>query len=79
MPLAILRQPVGSWPLKFTLDDSTAMTPEMRLSAYPQVVVGVRISRSGNATAQSGDLVGATAPLHHASQGVKLVIDRVQP
>jgi cytochrome c-type biogenesis protein CcmH len=32
MPLAILRQPVGSWPLRFTLDDSSAMTPELRLS-----------------------------------------------
>lgn len=79
MPLAIVRQPVGAWPLKFSLDDTTAMTPELRLSAHPQVVVGVRVSRSGNATPQSGDLVGSTAPVSHASQGVRLVIDRVQP
>lgn len=79
MPLAILRQPVAGWPLKFALDDSTAMSPELRLSSHPQVTVGVRISRSGSATPQSGDLVGSTGPLPHASQGVRLVVDRVQP
>lgn len=79
MPLAVVRQPVGRWPLRFTLDDSTAMSPELRLSAHKQVVVGVRVSRSGSATPQSGDLIGSSAPLDHASQGVRLVIDRVQP
>lgn len=79
MPLAIVRQPAGAWPLKFTFDDSTAMTPEQRLSAHPQVVVVVRVSRSGNATAQSGDLEGSTGPVPHGSQGVRLTVDRIRP
>lgn len=79
MPLAILRQPVGDWPLRFRLDDSSAMTPASRLSGARTVVVGARISRSGNATAQSGDLVGQSEPVASDAQGVRIVIDRVNP
>jgi len=79
MPLAILRQPVGDWPLRFRLDDGSAMTPQSRLSGASSVVVGARISRSGNATAQSGDLVGQSEPVAANAQGVRIVIDRVNP
>ncbi|MBK9363352.1 MAG: c-type cytochrome biogenesis protein CcmI [Rubrivivax sp.] len=79
MPLAIVRQPVGSWPLRFTLDDRSAMTPQSRLSAARSVVVVARISRSGDALPQRGDLIGESAPLGPNAQGVRIVIDRVQP
>lgn len=79
MPLAILKQPVGSWPLRFTLDDSTAMTPQLKLSGQQQVVVGARISRSGNATPQTGDLLGDSGTVAVGAEGLRIVIDRVQP
>jgi cytochrome c-type biogenesis protein CcmH len=79
MPLAILRQPVGDWPLRFRLDDSSAMTPDSKLSGARTVVVGARISRSGNATAQPGDLIGQSEPVAAHAQGVRIVIDRVNP
>lgn len=82
MPLAIVRQPVpaaGGWPLAFTLDDSTSMAAGASLSQAGQVVVVARISKSGNATPQSGDLFGESAPLATNAQGLQLVIDRVQP
>lgn len=79
MPLAIVKQPAGTWPLRFTLDDRSAMTPQARLSQATQVVVVARVSRSGNATPQSGDLFGESAPVTPGTQGLKLVIDRVQP
>lgn len=79
MPLAILRQPVGTWPLRFVLSDALAMSPEHRLSSQAQVVVGARISRSGNATPQSGDLLGSSAVVSSSAQGLRLVIDQVQP
>jgi cytochrome c-type biogenesis protein CcmH len=79
LPLAIVKQAAGSWPLRFTLDDSTAMSPDARLSSATSVVVVARVSRSGNATPQPGDLVGQTAPLSPGSAPVRLVIDRVQP
>lgn len=82
MPLAIVRQTVpasGGWPLAFTLDDSTSMAAGASLSQAGQVVVVARISKSGNATPQPGDLFGESAPLAVNAQGVQLVIDRVQP
>jgi cytochrome c-type biogenesis protein CcmH len=79
MPLAVLRQPVGAWPLRFVLSDAMAMPAGQRLSSQAQVVVGARISRSGNATPQSGDLVGVSAVVSSSAQGVHVVIDQVQP
>jgi cytochrome c-type biogenesis protein CcmH len=79
MPLAILRQSASSLPMAFRLDDSLAMSPQFKLSAFASVVVGARISRSGQATPQPGDLVGQSAPVPPGTQGLQIVIDRVQP
>jgi len=79
MPLAILRQPGAKLPLRFTLDDSMAMAPTLRLSGFKDVVVGARLSRSANATPQPGDLIGQSAALRPGVQNLRLVIDRVQP
>ena len=58
MPLAILRKQVKDLPVKFTLDDSMAMSPAMKMSNFDQVVVVARISKSGNAMPQPGDSAG---------------------
>jgi cytochrome c-type biogenesis protein CcmH len=79
MPLAIVKRNDATLPMRFTLDDSMAMAPTLRLSGFKDVVVGARVSRSGNATPQSGDLVGQSATLSPGAQGVRVVIDRVQP
>jgi cytochrome c-type biogenesis protein CcmH len=75
MPLAILRRKVSDLPLVFTLDDSLAMSPQMRLSGVPQVIIGARISKSGDATPRSGDLQGASQPVGNAARDVTVVID----
>lgn len=79
MPLAILRQGAGPGPFSFRLDDSMAMSPATRLSGFNPVVIGARISRSGQATPQSGDLLGQSAPVAPGTRGVRVVIDSVQP
>lgn len=79
MPLAILRRPADGQPADFTLDDAMAMAPNLKLSGFAQVVVGARISRSGNATPQPGDLVGQSGVVAPGAQGLRIVIDRVQP
>lgn len=79
IPLAIVKKTGATLPMRFTLDDSTAMSPTLRLSGFKNVVVGARLSGSGNATPQPGDLIGQSAPLRPGTQGLRLVIDRVQP
>jgi cytochrome c-type biogenesis protein CcmH len=55
-PLAVLRTQPSKWPVAFQLDDSLAMLPSRRLSAFDRVIVEARLSKSGQAMAQSGDL-----------------------
>lgn len=74
MPLAIFKTTVAQLPMAFTLDDSTAMTPERKLSVAGEVLVKVRVSKSGNAMPQSGDLAGTLGPVKVGSKGLKLEI-----
>jgi cytochrome c-type biogenesis protein CcmH len=79
MPLAILKRKASELPMAFTLDDSTAMADEFKLSKFELVIVGARVSRSGNATPQSGDLFGQSAPVKAGGSKLTLMIDSVQP
>jgi cytochrome c-type biogenesis protein CcmH len=76
MPLAIIRKEAKDLPATFALDDSMAMQPNMKISSFPEVVVGARVSKTGNAAPQSGDLEGLSKPVKVAgTQGVAVVID----
>lgn len=79
MPLAIIKKQVKDLPLRFALDDSMAMNPAMKLSSFPEVVVSARISKSGNAMPQSGDLKGSTSVIKVGSQDLKIIIDSAVP
>ena len=78
MPLAIVRKTVADLPLTVRLDDSMAMTPAMKLSSFPQVVVGARISKSGTAMPQAGDVQGFSEPVSPDEVGtVQVLINEV--
>jgi cytochrome c-type biogenesis protein CcmH len=79
MPLAILRKQVRDLPATFALDDTMAMSDAAKLSGFPEVVVGARISKSGNAAPQSGDLEGSSPPVKVGASGVSVVIDSARP
>lgn len=80
MPLAIVRKQVRDLPVSVTLDDSQAMSPAMVLSKFDQVQVGARISKSGNAMPQSGDLQGTVAPVAtRDGAAIELTIDSTVP
>lgn len=79
MPLAMLRIPAKELPRDFSLDDSMSMAPGVKLSATPSVVVEARISKSGNALPQSGDLFGRSGTLKPGAAGVRVTIDQVVP
>lgn len=58
MPLAIVRKQVSELPLTVNLTDAMAMMPSMKLSNFEQVKLLARISKSGDAMQQPGDLIG---------------------
>jgi cytochrome c-type biogenesis protein CcmH len=80
MPLAVQRLPGQALPADLRLDDSMAMAPALRLSAFERYVVTARLSAGGGAQARSGDLEGSL----HAARGdagkpLELRIDHVVP
>jgi cytochrome c-type biogenesis protein CcmH len=79
MPLAIVKKQVRDLPAAFTLDDSMAMAPNMALSNFGEVVVGARVSRSGQAMPQSGDFEGLSPPVKVGARGVAVVIETTLP
>ncbi|MDR3416791.1 MAG: c-type cytochrome biogenesis protein CcmI [Nevskia sp.] len=80
MPLAVQRLPGQTLPADIKLDDTMAMAPALRLSAFERYVVTARLSGAGGAQAQSGDLEGS---LHVAraesGKPLQLRIDRAIP
>jgi cytochrome c-type biogenesis protein CcmH len=74
MPLAVLRKQVKDLPFSFTLDDTMAMAPQARLSSARRVVVSVRVSASGQAQPQPGDLAGRSPPVALGSSDVVVEI-----
>jgi cytochrome c-type biogenesis protein CcmH len=77
MPLAILRKQVKDLPLRFTLDDSLAMSPAAKLSSASRVVVGARVSKSGDPMPRAGDLQGWSAPVAPGASDLRVEIAEV--
>jgi cytochrome c-type biogenesis protein CcmH len=79
MPVAVLRASASELPLKFTLDDSLAMSPQARISTASTVEVEARISKSGMAQAEPGDLISSVQTVKVGANGVKLQVNIVRP
>lgn len=80
MPLAVVRRRAADLPVTVTLDDSSAIMPTMTLSKFGEVMVGARISKSGTANPQSGDLKGEIAPIKTGDDElVSVTISQVIP
>jgi cytochrome c-type biogenesis protein CcmH len=76
MPLAAKRLQVKDLPITITLDDSSAMMPAMKLSAFPLVILGARVSKTGNAIGVTGDLYAEKQSIKIGSKQT-LVIDSI--
>ncbi|RUL66249.1 hypothetical protein EKH79_06100 [Dyella dinghuensis] len=78
MPLAVARLDASKLPTTVTLTDAMSMVPAMKLSSTPNVFVGARISHSGQAIAQAGDLEGdAGVVAVDSTTPINIVIDKV--
>jgi cytochrome c-type biogenesis protein CcmH len=56
MPVAVEKHPLSSLPQTVTLDDADGPMPTQKLSALQEVDVFARVSQSGDAARQQGDL-----------------------
>ena len=80
MPLAIWRGTASALPAEVLLSDRLALAPGAGLASADAAIVVARVSRSGQAQLQSGDLVGETGPVALGGAGeAAVVIDRVAP
>lgn len=79
-PLVADTLPIGDFPLTVTLDNSNSMTG-MTLESAPTLIAGARLSASGSAIAESGDLETVTEPfvLDELDGPLNLTIDTVVP
>ena len=80
MPLAVVRKTAKDLPLQVTLDDSMAMMPTNKISDHKQVKITARISSSGGAITQSGDLIGTIDSVDTKTQEpIELIINQKAP
>ena len=77
MPLAIVRKQVKDLPTTIVLEDSHDMGQGMTLSSVPEVIVVARVSKSGMANAQNGDLEGMSAPVKKGTKSISISIANV--
>jgi cytochrome c-type biogenesis protein CcmH len=79
MPVSIVRATKKDLPFTFRLDDSTSPMPSRKLSDVGTVVIVARLSKSGKAMPESGDLEGTSQPVKPGTEGVTVVIDHERP
>jgi cytochrome c-type biogenesis protein CcmH len=80
MPVAAVRLVASQLPASVTLDDSHAVMPMARLSQFPDVRVEARVSKTGNAMTQPGDIKGEVSGVQvGAGRPVSVTIDTVIP
>ncbi len=79
MPVAIIRTTVAQLPMEFTLSDAQSVMPARKISQLSQVIVGARISKTGNAMPQSGDIQSQRVTVNTGETGIRLTIDQVIP
>lgn len=78
MPLAVAKMDAAALPATVTLNDGMGMTPQLKLSSASRVFVGARISKSGQAIAQPGDLEGDAGVVDvNTHTPIKISIDKV--
>jgi len=76
MPVSIVRAAKQDLPFTFRLDDSTSPMPSRKLSSAGTVVIVARLSKSGQAMPQSGDLEGVSQLVKPGADRITVVIDR---
>lgn len=80
MPLSLVKLSVSDLPATVRLTRELAMIPDMNLDSFQQVAVTARISKTGQAISQTGDLISSQqlVDFEQASQAeITLLIDQI--
>ena len=78
MPLSLVRVPLSALPIQVDLTEASSMLPSMTLRSFEQVEVLARISPSGQAISQTGDLISAASTVNFDQQAEHEVILSIQ-
>jgi cytochrome c-type biogenesis protein CcmH len=78
MPVAVLKTSATEFPMNFSLTDALAMNPSAPLSQIAEASIEVRISKTGMAKPEPGDLISAPQTVKVGASNVRLVIDQVR-
>ncbi|HLM53552.1 MAG TPA: cytochrome C biogenesis protein, partial [Pseudoxanthomonas sp.] len=80
MPVAVEKHSLQDLPLSVTLDDSDSLMPTQKLSALKDVEVLARLSASGDAMRQAGDLESRPVRVSLPASGpIELVLGAADP
>jgi len=79
MPVALMRARAADLPLRFVLNDDLAMTPDALISNLTEATVEVRVSKSGQAKAEPGDLYSNIQTVKVGTANLKVIVDQVRP
>jgi cytochrome c-type biogenesis protein CcmH len=78
MPVAVLKTPVTQFPMRFVFNDALAMNPSAPISKLKEVSVEVRISKTGMAKPEPGDLISTAKTIQVGAEDVRLLVDQVR-
>ncbi|MBU3540030.1 c-type cytochrome biogenesis protein CcmI [Polynucleobacter sp. UB-Tiil-W10] len=78
MPVAVLKAPATDFPMRFTLNDALAMNPSAPLSQLSEASIEVRISKSGMAKPEAGDLISSAQTIKVGEKNVRLLVNQVR-
>jgi cytochrome c-type biogenesis protein CcmH len=79
MPVAVLKTTVTAFPMNFVLNDALAMSPNALISQLPEVLIEVRVSKTGMAMPEAGDLISKQQTVKVGTTNTRLMIDQVRP
>jgi cytochrome c-type biogenesis protein CcmH len=76
MPVAVLKTTVSGFPMSFSLTDALAMNPNAPLSKLSEATIEVRISKTGMAKPEVGDLISSVKTVKVGSNNIRLLVDQ---
>ena len=77
MPIAAIKLPIKTFPVKVTLSDANAMVEGVKLSDHPQFIIKARISADGTVNKNTGQWSGKSDVINAGDESaINIIIDQ---